>query len=295
LLVLGLFLGMGCEGRHSDSRDAAVDAVIKDAPTPPGDVSLDGNRSDRPLDRPFDRDLRSPSDGDEGDSVVESTDGGIEDAPNLEVAGACGRSSWALVGHVPNVRQLGGLPLMNGGTVACDLVYRGSSLSSLIEDGCSDFVATGIKTVIDIRSESEQTSPPAACAIEQARLVSAPLPTPYNLSPADYLADLYTAPSMRAVFELLANRAAYPVYYHCLYGKDRTGVVTAVILTALGASRQVIQEDYVLSREAGFSITPPSLDAVLDELDRIGVDAYFRTIGVPAEQVEAMRRILTSP
>jgi hypothetical protein len=79
-----------------------------------------------------------------------------------------------------------------------------------------------------------------------------------------------------------------------LYGKDRTGVVTAVILTALGASRQVIQDDYVLSREAGFSITPPSLDAVLDELDRIGVDAYFRTIGVPAEQVESMRRILTS-
>jgi len=244
----------------------------------------------------------APDSGDMPDALAdtdrEDDSGASADAcgddGNGEVGRACGKSPWILEGQVSNVRQLGGLPLAGGRTVACDLIYRGSSLSSLSDEGCQQFAATGIKTVVDIRSEGEQTSSPAACVANQAGVISAPLPTPYNVSPADYLADLYTAPSMQRVFAILADRASYPVYYHCLYGKDRTGIVTAVILSALGASRQTIQDEYALSREAGFSVYPESLDAVLDEFERLGgVDNYFRIVGIPAEQVQAMRAILT--
>jgi protein-tyrosine phosphatase len=183
--------------------------------------------------------------------------------------------------------------LADGQTVACGRISRGSALSSLSPEGCNQFAATGIKTVIDIRSVEEQASLPTDCVVRQSKLISAPLPTPYNVSPADYLAILYTGSSMRLIFAVLADANAYPVYYTCLYGRDRTGVLTAVILSALGASRQTIQAEYALTREAGFGSYPESLNAVLDEIDRIGgIAAYFRAVGIPDEQVQAMRRLL---
>ena len=254
-----------------------------------------------PLDEAFDahrldtrRRLDVFSAGDGEDDGGESTDACL-DVSTRDLGRACGQSPWLLLDKVPNVRQLGGIPLANGGVVACDRIYRGSALSWMTEEGCSQFAAVGVKTVVDLRSESEQTSPAATCVLERARLVSAPMPIPYNVSPEDYLAVLYTAPSMQTLFAVLADPAAYPVYYHCLYGKDRTGIVTAVILSALGASRQTIQEEYALSGEAGYSYYPASLDAVLDEFERLGgVDAYLRVVGVPAEHVQAMRAILGS-
>ncbi len=47
-------------------------------------------------------------------------------------------------------------------------------------------------------------------------------------------------------------------------------MVTAMILSALGVARQIIQDEYLLSREAGMPVYPESLAPVLDELDRIG-------------------------
>lgn len=294
LLLLGLSLGLGCGvGPARFHQGRANQVCRKDAA-----VAVDGFTPLNSLDsgQPWDSGLDPASDSRPtavGDIDAEESVDACDDGQSVEVGRACGRSPWVLVGQVPNVRQLGGLPLARGGTVACDLVYRGSSLSSLTQEGCGQFAATGIKTVVDIRSESEQTSPPAACVAQYAGLVSAPLPTPYNVSPADYLADLYTAPSMQKLFRVLADPASYPVYYHCLYGKDRTGIVTAVILSALGVSRQTIQDEYAMSGEAGFAYYPASLDAVLDELERLGgVDNYFRVVGIPTEHVQAMRTIL---
>jgi hypothetical protein len=303
LLILGVAISLGCSGGASfhlgqtnqrRCRDAEVDSAFRYATDGLPDVSrsLDSSNDGRSLDNHpgevFDASFERDGEADSGEAPD-----ACDDVSNLDGGRACGQSPWILVGEVPNVRQLGGIPLVGGGSVACDLIYRGSYLTALTSNGCEQFVATGIQTVIDLRSESEQSSSPAACVAENVRVVSAPMATPYNLSPADYLADLYTTPSMRAVFAILANRAAYPVYYHCLYGRDRTGVVTAVILSALGASRQTIQAEYALSGEAGVSYYPESLNAVLDELERLGgVDGYFRAIGVPPEQVQAMRAIL---
>jgi protein-tyrosine phosphatase len=282
---------------EGDGRDATSASADVQADVPARDVSwpVDSSLDDatRDDDAELSRDSPSAVDGDE--VAVQSTD---EDADALSVDGepSCGWSPWILVGAVPNARQLGGIPLVGGGAVACDRIYRGSSLASLASERCDQFASMGIKTVIDLRSVGEQTSGLADCVIQQSNFVSAPLPIPYSLSPDDYLAILYTAPSMRTVFAVLADTTAYPVYYYCLYGRDRTGVLTAVILSALGASRQTIEDEYALTREAGFSYAPASLDAVLDEIDRIGgIDAYFRAVGVPDEHVQAVRAILTRP
>lgn len=278
-------------------RDAAADAILWDAADGTVDALWSGDSTGdggpRDIEPGLDSGVADDGEGDGGTS-----DDACDDVAGQDGGKACGASPWRLQGQVPNVRQLGGVRTMAGDTVACDLIYRGSALSPMTPEGCGQFAAMGVRTVVDLRSESEQTSPPAACVRERASLVSAPMPTPYNVSPADYLADLYTASSIQKAFAVLADRASYPVYYHCLYGKDRTGVLTAVILTALGVSRAIIHEEYALSGEAGFSYYPASLDAVLNEFDRLGgIDAYFRAVGVPAEQVEAMRAILlpTSP
>jgi protein-tyrosine phosphatase len=49
-------------------------------------------------------------------------------------------------------------------------------------------------------------------------------------------------------FKLLLNPSNYPVLVLCNAGKDRTGVVVALVLMALGVSKQTIMEDYMLSK-----------------------------------------------
>jgi len=60
------------------------------------------------------------------------------------------------------------------------------------------------------------------------------------VSPQDYVADLHATESVATAFGVLGDVAAYPVYFHCVYGRDRTGVLAAVILLALGATRESV-------------------------------------------------------
>eukprot|EP00038_Savillea_parva_P025932 m.50227 g.50227 ORF g.50227 m.50227 type:complete len:267 (+) comp7216_c0_seq3:205-1005(+) len=54
---------------------------------------------------------------------------------------------------------------------------------------------------------------------------------------------------IRATLLPLADPGAFPVVVHCIHGKDRTGIVMALVLAILGASRDEILTDYALSRE----------------------------------------------
>jgi protein-tyrosine phosphatase len=203
---------------------------------------------------------------------------------------SCIPGQWILVGEVPNARDLGGISAA-GGTTACGVLFRGSAPTGLGEAGCAAFGPEGIRTVVDLRTETEQAaSPTSPCVLQQAAWVPAPLPTPWSVSPSDYVADLHTHASMAVVFQVLGKAVAYPVYFHCIYGRDRTGVVAAVILLALGASREAILADYNLTAEAGYGSYPDSLVAVLGDIDAGGgLDAYLALAGVDPVDVEAMR------
>ncbi|HMI89751.1 MAG TPA: tyrosine-protein phosphatase, partial [Polyangiales bacterium] len=133
------------------------------------------------------------------------------------------------------------------------------------------------------------SKPTAPCAQEQTASVLAPLPIPYSVSPTDYLADLNTSESMVEVFRTLGDPDAYPVYFHCTWGRDRTAVVAAVILLALGAERDAIMDDNLLSR-ATVGAYPESLEAVLDEVEaRGGIDAFLAAAGVADEWIATLR------
>jgi protein-tyrosine phosphatase len=150
--------------------------------------------------------------------------------------GTCARSQPILSCAVRNARDLGGVPLAPAGNASCGQIFRGPPLASLSAQGCADAARLGVRTIIDLRTESERVAlPDAACL--GANVVLAPLPVPYNVSPEDYLADFDSTESMARVFHTLGDEAAYPIYFHCTYGRDRTGVVAAAVLLAVGARR----------------------------------------------------------
>ncbi|GAB7349686.1 hypothetical protein MBLNU459_g0357t1 [Dothideomycetes sp. NU459] len=65
-----------------------------------------------------------------------------------------------------------------------------------------------------------------------------------------------------AVFRVLANAQSYPVLVHCTQGKDRTGLVTLLVLLLLGVDREAIKADYLLSQSELASERPDKLKEV---------------------------------
>ena len=225
-----------------------------------------------------------------GGSTGSIADADVVDASDASVC-ACAPGTWVLVGEVPNARDLGGIGLENGAHVACGALYRGAAPVGLVDQGCADFDRLGIRTVIDLRTDDERlASPDSDCVTEQATIVPAPMPTPYSVSPADYLVDLNTTASVALAFNALADESAYPIYFHCIYGRDRTGVLAAVILLALGATRDEVMTDYQLSVDGGVGAYPDSLNAVLDDIDQSGgIEVYLAAAGVPVAELAALR------
>ncbi|HET8936535.1 MAG TPA: tyrosine-protein phosphatase [Polyangiales bacterium] len=211
-------------------------------------------------------------------------------AATLDAGTAREGSRAVLVGQVENARDLGGVALAKAGHVRAQRLFRGPPLANLSPKDCEEVAKLGLRSVIDLRIDSEVVlKPDQACALENAQLWAAPLPVPYNVSAADYIAVLDARESLMKVFELLGDETRYPVYFHCTWGRDRTGILAAVILLALGANQDAIMEDYLESRST-VGAYPASLEAALAEIERRGgIDAYLTAIGVPAQQLEVLR------
>ncbi|WP_229399446.1 tyrosine-protein phosphatase [Micromonospora okii] len=168
-----------------------------------------------------------------------------------------------------NFRDVGGLTGHDGRRVRTGRLYRSDSLHRITEADEAAFTALGIRTVIDLRRPSEVARDgrvPELAGLayrhihpEHAAWAEAQY-TP-GMSLARFLADRYadlagtgTAGLAEAV-GLIADSAAAPVVVHCVAGKDRTGVVCALTLSALGVSDADIAADYALSTGASARFT----------------------------------------
>ncbi|HEY6078703.1 MAG TPA: tyrosine-protein phosphatase [Polyangiaceae bacterium] len=226
--------------------------------------------------------------GGAGFAPAEAGSAGEAAAPEPEPpATACERHRVVLDGQVVNARDLGGLPLASGGHVACGSLFRGPPLAALDLEGCSHVAALGIRTVIDLRMEHERESRPTTPCVDAGQVL-APLPIPFGLGPTDYLNDL-NSPSVAVALHALASAEAYPIYFHCTWGRDRTGVLSALLLRALGVSREDVMQEYLLS-QSSVGAYPNSLDAVLDEIEaRGGAEAFLLEIGISASELATLR------
>ena len=168
---------------------------------------------------------------------------------------------------------------------------RGGHLGNLTADGCQELSDLGIRKVIDLRMEStQQQTPPPACVTDQAAVVNAAMPKLLPDTEDNYLALMSETDAVAAVFETLGSAAAYPVYIHCVIGRDRASFITALVLLALGASDQRVVDEFELSEDASVEVKTECIQAVIDEVNnRGGIEAYLRSAGVTTAQLEVLR------
>jgi len=210
---------------------------------------------------------------------------------NPEVGGPFDCTRWILEDDVTNARDLGAWPLEDDYFIPCQKIFRGGDLTTLSTEACTDFTNLGIKTVIDLRADSVQLGQPgAACVTSITGQLNAAMPKLLPDTPENYLALLEETGAIATIFEALGNPDTYPVYIHCVIGRDRASFVIALILLTLGADQQTILNDFNLSEDAGVAVKPDSLQAVLDEIDKLGgIEVLLASASVTSGQIEVLK------
>ena len=219
-----------------------------------------------------------------------------------------------------NTRDLGGLPLRNGITRSRVLI-RSDHLGHLNEAGRDALMAYGVATVVDLRSQSEvSTSPNPFADGSLPGYVHRPLIDDANMNKLGESGGMFERYVMiiekrreafRDVFQTVAE-ADGGVLFHCFAGKDRTGLVAAMLLELAGVAHEDIAADYAetdrqLAQQYEVWIEeadPDKRDAFRDELrcppDRIlgvldhlqqkwgGVESYLEASGMSPADIDRL-------
>jgi hypothetical protein len=189
-----------------------------------------------------------------------------------------------------NVRDLGGLPSTDGGVVRAGLVFRGD-YPAFADDGSGGVAhVLRLRAVVDLRRGSEAAVECVRWADHAVTYHRFPIVARNETSwTARYPAYLACGPrSVVDAVRAVLDPASHPVLFHCAAGKDRTGVVAALVLSVLGVSEDDIVDDYMLSDAA--------VEPVLSRLARC--ELYRRMLaGTTAEaqrpHADAMRSFLS--
>jgi len=167
-----------------------------------------------------------------------------------------------------NFRDLGGLPAGTG-TVRSGRLYRSDSLHRISAPEVELLARRGVRTVLDLRRPGE--------IARDGRLPEHPEIAYHNVYPrhrewdpsqavaaadtARYLADRYLEmvedgrTGLGAALRLASDPGTAPLVVHCFAGKDRTGVLVALILALLGVPEAVIAADYARSAQSTAQLT----------------------------------------
>jgi protein-tyrosine phosphatase len=160
-----------------------------------------------------------------------------------------------------NFRDLGGYETTDGRRVRWGTLFRSDSLERLSDGDREVLGALGLRTVVDLRSSAEQARGPArlgglskasvhhtplfeehSLPFQRAELTSvAPPPGETYLAIADAGAEAVGA-AVRTVAQ-----GDHAVAFFCAAGRDRTGMIAALILSVLGVPDEAIVADYRLS------------------------------------------------
>lgn len=253
------------------------------------------------------------------------------------------------VKHIANMRDLGGLPAADGRVVASGRLVRGGHLHKIKnKDAESLREILGVAHIIDLRSPSELEEKPDVVPVGVKYSYFPSLTNEQNPSinkhnrtselkrimnteggALAYLSEIYrllisqemSIESHRNVLLALLEQEEGAVYWHCTQGKDRTGVAAAVILMALGVSREDIINEYtnekrslifrnnilttlvgivLFNHKAKTSLSVlmnakrPCIEAAFEEMDRIygsGEKYIEEALGITEEQIARLRNM----
>jgi protein-tyrosine phosphatase len=230
-----------------------------------------------------------------------------------------------------NVRDLGGHATQDGAETRYGEVVRADSLHQLTGDGWQAVVDYGIRTVVDLRMDEEREGePPPGAPVDLLHLslfdddkaVFAEIDAAAEAAPdvpsatrEVYLLFLeHFKTNVAAAIRAVADAPEGGVVVHCMGGKDRTGIVTALLLGLAGVDDDQIATDYALSEERlrprhelwfaeaeteaervrlqRIAQTPAaSIAGVLAELERRygGVEGYLRAAGLNDDELRRAR------
>ena len=185
-----------------------------------------------------------------------------------------------------NVRDLGGMPTVDGRTTRRGAVVRADSLGTLTARGWEQLGAHGVRTIVDLRNEDEWGEDSAARPPE-IETIRIPLDEtddrefwddwengPQFATPLYYEPHLHRFPAKSAeVLRAIATAPPAGVAFHCAGGRDRSGQIAILLLALVGVTEAAIVADYLLSRERlvalyaerGEEDQGPALEAFLRE------------------------------
>jgi protein-tyrosine phosphatase len=195
-----------------------------------------------------------------------------------------------------NVRDLGGLPLADGGETAYRVVVRADWLPGLSEEGRQALVDYGVSVIVDLRPEREDRSDeyqPLPVPVLRQAMDPRPLPAAWDWPSMREaylaLADRYRAELAQAL-TILGN-ADPPAAIHCAGGRDRTGIACGMALWLAGVEPDVIAADHALSDESWAPHNNPWLAEAPDGEERARrlrvLQPAGRTLADVLEEIEA--------
>jgi protein-tyrosine phosphatase len=191
---------------------------------------------------------------------------------------------------ITNLRDLGGPPAAPGLVVARGRVYRSASLHEMTKADRAALERLRVRTLIDLRTDGERRRQPYVLA--GARAVRAPLAgegvveeitgrfrdgtiTSAELEDWWTLTGVATAPEtqvpgVRRTFRaFLALPPGEGALFHCRGGKDRTGLIAGLFLSALGVTRDDVVHDFLLSSNAPHHLPERESAAMQTAVERL--------------------------
>lgn len=202
-----------------------------------------------------------------------------------------------LVPGTLNFRDAGGYPLVGGGVTGWRRLLRSDGLHRVDRAAVEVLGALGLRTVLDLRTGYEADLAPSplddlarsGAITMQISLIGEDLgDLPAELGEIyDYVIDQRGAEIGLAV-RSLARPGALPGLVHCTAGKDRTGIVVALTLAAVGVPDHVVAADYALS---GLYLDPQHTPTIGHVRESTGLGERLTT-ALLASPPELMLRVL---
>jgi protein-tyrosine phosphatase len=242
-----------------------------------------------------------------------------------------------------NFRDVGGLPTTDGRYLRSGVIYRSEGPASFNDEHRGELAELDIRLVCDLRADVERDEAPNDWSTT-ARLLNLDITNDLRTETNQGWNALRDDPSAAgARVAITTNYAAIPgailphlgglidaiiggetpVIIHCTAGKDRTGVLMAILLLVVGVQREAVVADYLRSDvfaknlrlggsiseafEKTFGFVPSQatidtmigvdvgfLDAALDAIDAEhgSIEGYFRAAGIAADRMAQFRAVM---